>query len=110
MRHVRHATRRKAAPAWAFFIFIPVAFLWMELVFRLFVLDTFFSSGLFLTIMIVLPLSIVAYLLCTLGSEKTNRRVTIVLLALASLIVCSQVVYHGVFDTFWIVYSIKNAG
>lgn len=110
MRHVRHATRRKAAPAWAFFIFIPVAFLWMELVFRLFVLDTFFSSGLFLTIMFVLPLSIVAYLLCTLGSEKTNRRVTIVLLALASLIVCSQVVYHGVFDTFWIVYSIKNAG
>lgn len=110
MKRRRHAASSKSAPVWAFLFYFPVAILWMELIFRLFVIDNFFGVGLFLVILFTVPISLVLYLICTFGSKKINRRITIGILAAIALIISSQIVYYGVFDTFYIVYSVKNVG
>lgn len=106
----RHVAPAKPAPAWAFLLYLPAAIVWMELMFRVFVIDPFFGAGLFLIILFTLPIGVVGYLLCTFFSKKVNRRVAIGILAGIALIVSSQIVYYGVFDTFYIVYSVKNVG
>lgn len=110
MKDRRHAAPPKKAPVWAFLLYFPIAFLWMELIFRISVIEHFFGAGLFLTLLFTLPLSIVAYLVCTFASAKVNRGIAIGILAAVALVVSSQIVYYGVFDTFYIVYSIKNTG
>lgn len=110
MKDRRHAAPKKPAPVWAFLLYVPAAFLWMELIFRLFVIERFFGAGLFLTLLFTLPLAIVAYVLCTFAKPKINHGIAVGLLAAAALVISSQIVYFGVFDTFYILYSVKNLG
>ncbi|MBQ9861382.1 MAG: LTA synthase family protein [Clostridia bacterium] len=110
MKERRHAAPVKPAPAWAFLLYLLLAFVWMELIFRLFVVDRFFGVGLFLSFLFTLPLALLGYLLCTFGNEKVNRGVAIGVLAAVALIISSQIVYYGIFGTFYILYSVKNVG
>lgn len=110
MKDRRHAAPTKPAPVWAFLLYFPAAFVWMELVFRIFVIDRFFGVGLFLTFLFTLPIALAGYLLCTFGSQKVNRGIAIGILAAVALVISAQIVYYGVFDTFYIVYSVKNVG
>ncbi len=110
MKDRRHVAPRKPAPPWAFLLYFLASFVWMELIFRVFVIDTFFGVGLFLTVLFTLPLSVAGYLLCTFGKQNLNRKLTIAILSAVALIISSQIVYYGVFDTFYILYSVKNAG
>ncbi len=110
MKDRRHAAPAKPAPVWAFLLYLPLAFVWMELIFRIFVVDRFFGVGLFLSLLFTLPLALLGYLLCTFGQKKLNRGITIGLLSAVALVISSQIVYYGVFDTFYILYSVKNVG
>lgn len=110
MKDRRHAAPAKPAPSWAFFLFMPFALLWMEVVFRVCIVDRVFGVGLFLTILFTLPISVVLYLVCTFGKQQVNRGIAIGVLSFLALIFSSQIVYFGVFDTFYILYSVKNAG
>lgn len=110
MKEHCHAAPAKLASAWAFLLYLPLAFVWMELIFRIFAVDRFFGVGLFLSLLFTLPLALVGCLLCTFGNKKVNRGITIGLLAAVALVISTQIVYHGVFDTFYILYSVKNVG
>ncbi len=110
MKGHRHAASVKPAPTWAFLLYLSFAFVWMELIFRIFTVDRFFGVGLFLSFLFTLPLALVGYLLCTFGKEKINRGIAIGLMAAVALVISSQLVYYGVFDTFYIIYSVKNVG
>lgn len=110
MKDRRHAASAKPAPAWAFLLYLLLSFVWMELIFRIFAVDRFFGVGLFLSFLFTLPLALVGYLLCTFAKKKVNRGMAIGVLAAVALIISSQIVYYGVFDTFYILYSVKNVG
>ncbi len=110
MKGHRHAVPARPVPVWAFLLYLPLAFVWMELIFRIFTVDRFFGVGLFLSFLFTLPLALVGYLLCTFGKNKVNRGIAIGVLSAVALIISSQIVYYGVFDTFYIVYSVKNVG
>ena len=105
-RHVK-----KVETTWNLAWFLPVALIFMELVFRLATVKGFFSSGLIFILLFSLPFSVLLFLLCTLSkNQKVNYGVTIGILAFLALVFCSQVVYFGVFDTYYILYSVKNTG
>ncbi len=110
MKHGRRKEHTAVAPPWVFALFTAGSFLWMEWIFRAFVIDGFFGIGLLLSLLFTLPLSIAVFLLCTLGNQRTNRIVSCVLLGVSALVFSSQIVYHGVFDTFYILYSVQNVG
>ena len=105
-RHVK-----KVETTWNLAWFLPVALIFMELVFRLATVKGFFSSGLIFILLFSLPFSVLLFLLCTLSkNQKVNYGVTIGILSFLALVFCSQVVYFGVFDTYYILYSVKNTG
>ena len=107
---MKHATKNvSAAPAWRFPVFIAAALLWMELVFRLATVEHFFD-GLLLTVGFTLAAALLVYVLCTLFNKRVNRIIVIVLLAVLAVVYCSQIVYHGVFNTYYILYSLGRAG
>ncbi len=110
MKHVRQDSIPKKRTALALAGFLALSFLWMECIVRVFVLKTFFGIGLGLTVLFTLPLSLVCFLLCTCGTERVNRIICSVLLGFAALVFSSQIVYYGVFSTFYIVYSMQNVG
>ncbi len=110
MKHARtDATAKKVSPL-MLAVFFAVSFLWMEFLFRACILRPFFGIGLVLTLLFTLPLALVCFLMCTFGSERLNHVLCCVLLGLAALVYSSQIVYYGVFSTFYILYSVQNVG
>ncbi len=99
------------APRWRFVLFLPIAFLWMELVFRAAVIEQFFGSGLLYVFGFTLAAVAVVYILCTLFSTKVNRWVTVGFLAFAAALLTSEVIYAGIFPgTFWDLDKLSIAG
>lgn len=112
MKHARRGVTggAKKAPAWRFMLFVAVALLWMEMVFRIATVDGFFGGGLFFTVFFTLSASALVWVLCTLFKTEVNRRIVIGLFAFLAAVFSSQIIYFGVFDTYYILYSVKNAG
>lgn len=110
MKDGRHQAPRKSAPTWWFMAFLAASLLWMELVFRASTVKGFFGSGLIFMLGFTIAAAAVLYVLCTFGKSRVNHWVTFGLLCALALLFSSQIVYYGVFDTYYIVYSIKNAG
>ncbi|MBP3435125.1 MAG: hypothetical protein J6K62_02210 [Clostridia bacterium] len=101
----------KGAPAWRFMVFLPVAFLWMELVFRAATIERFFGSGLLYIFGFTLAASAVVYLLCTLFKTKVNHWIAVGFLAFAAAVLTSEVIYAGVFPgTFYDLDKLTMAG
>ncbi len=110
MKHVKQAASAKKAPTWHFMVFLPVSLLWMELVFRAATVDCFFGGGLFFTFGFTVAAAALLYVLCTLFKKEVNRIIVIVVLAVLAVVFSSQIVYHGVFNTYYILYSLGRAG
>lgn len=103
--------QRHGAPTWRFMVFLPVAFLWMELVFRAATVERFFGSGLLYIFGFTLAASAVVYLLCTLFKPQVNRWIAVGFLAFAAAVLTSEVIYAGVFPgTFYDLDKITMAG
>lgn len=109
MKHGKQTAASKA-PAWRFAVFLTASLLWIELVFRAATVERFFGGGLFFTVGFTVAASMLFYVLCTLFRKDVNRIVVIVLLAALALVFSSQIVYFGVFDTYYILYSLGRAG
>lgn len=111
MKDRRHIKRTKKASKWNLAWFLPASLLWMELVFRSATVKGFFGSGLIFILLFSLPAAVLLFLLCTWFKKPAiNRGITLGLLIAAALLFSSQIVYFGVFDTFYILYSVKNVG
>ncbi|MBO5929530.1 MAG: LTA synthase family protein [Clostridia bacterium] len=109
-RHSKKHTKPATAIS-RLFCFLSVSLLWMELVFRMATVDGFFGSGLFFILLFLLPWAGILLLLGTFSKKpKVNYTVTVIVLAFIALVFSSQIIYFGVFDTFYILYSVKNTG
>lgn len=109
MKHVKKESH-SSAPAWRFIAFLAAALLWIELVFRAATVKPFFGGGLFFLFGFTLAAAALLYVLCTLFKKETNHVIVIVLLAALATVFSSQIVYYGVFDTYYILYSVGRVG
>lgn len=98
------------APAWRFMAFVPLAMLWLELIFRLATVERFFDIGLLLTVLFTLSASAVVYLLCTIFKTHVNYFVTIGVLAGLGVLYTVYLVYYAVFGSHLQLYSVGMAG
>ena len=110
MKHGRQITEKKPAHPLMLAIFAAASFLWMEWIFRAFIIKPFFGTGLLLSALFTLPIALLFFVLCTFGTKRVNRVICCVLLGVAALVYSSQIVYYGVFNTFYILYSVQNLG
>lgn len=79
--------------------FFPAALLWMELVYRAFYVDSFWSRGLLFLSLFSLPVGLLCGLLCCFWSKKTNRLAALGLMALLTAWFLLQAVYRTIFRT-----------
>lgn len=101
----------KASEKWALWLLYYLSLVAMELLFRLFTVGwAFFSPETAIALLFALPFSAVYVLLSTLFRPRLNRILAIVFLGLSAAIFSSQLVYHGIFKTFYTIYSAANAG
>ncbi len=106
-----HIKRSESATQWNLAWFLPASLVWMELLFRLATVKVFFGSGLWFILLFSLPIAGLLFLLCTWFKKPAiNRGITLGLLIAMALVFSSQIVYFGVFDTYYILYSVKNFG
>ena len=92
--------RSTAVPHGRFLLFCLVSLLWVETVFRIVLGYPFFGVGLFLMPLFTLPVALVMYLVCTLGSPRANRVVTLAVLALVAALFSFQIVCAGIFNGY----------
>ncbi len=109
MKHAKRQPVSSKAPLWHFLVFLPLAILWIEWVFRASTVDRFFGGGLGFILGFTLAAAALLAVLCTLFKTKVNRVIVIVLLAALATVYSSQIVYYGVFNTYYILYSLGRA-
>ena len=86
------------------------SFLWMELIYRLFCVDTFFDRGLLYILLFTIPICLLFTLLSSLWGERGNRITAGVLLSLSTLWYIIQSVYFTIFRTVLVTKSFNMAG
>ena len=57
-----------------------------------------------------LPIAALIYIVSTLFSEKTNKKINIIILSFVTFLFIAQVVYYKVYDGVFSVYSMSNGG
>ncbi len=93
-----------------FFLFYPLAIIYMEVVFKLTIYKSLLNIGLLYMVLYSIPAGLLLYILSTLAKRKVNRLVSIILTAAVTLIYMVQVVYYQVFTTFFALFSINGTG
>ena len=93
-----------------FFLFYPLAIIYMEIVFKISVFETLFNSGLFYMLLFSTSAGLLLYILSTFFKRRVNRIISIIITVSITLIYLVQVVYYQVFTTFFALFSINGAG
>ncbi|OPX42683.1 lipoteichoic acid synthase 2 [Ruminiclostridium hungatei] len=93
-----------------FFLFYPLAIIYMEVVFKLSVFKSLLNVGLFYMVLYSIPAGLLLYILSTFTKRRVNRIISIILTAAATLVYLVQVVYYQVFTTFFALFSINGTG
>lgn len=93
-----------------FFLFFPLAIIYMEIVFKLSVFKSFYDTGIVYMILFSIPAGLILYIISTFGKRRINRIVSVVLTAVVTLVYLVQVVYYQVFTTFFALFSLNGAG
>ncbi len=86
------------------------SFLWLELIYRLFCVETFFDRGLLYILLFSIPLSLLFTLLSSLWGERGNPIAAGVLLSLCTAWYIIQAVYFTIFRTVLVTKSFNMAG
>lgn len=79
-----------------------------EFVLRAATIEHFFGIGILYILLFSLPPALLAALVTLLLPRRGARTLTILLSALCALFFCSQIVYHFIFRTYYIAYSVAN--
>lgn len=98
-------TRFSYLPVLAF----PFALLWMEVLIKLWDFGTIWNRGLLYTSLFSLAIGLLFSVLCTSGSYRINRIVSLLLLGGMTLFYMVQAVYYTVMKTVFAVYSVSVA-
>ena len=83
---------------------------YLEVFFRLLIMDTPLGSGLLYGLLFAIPAALVLFVLCGLFSPVANRRIAMVLCGLMNVLYGAQLVYNGLFGTYFILFSVLNGG
>ena len=86
------------------------SFLWLEVIYRLFCVETFFDRGLLYILLFSLPLSLLFTLLSSLWGERGNCIAAGILLSLSTAWYIIQAVYFTIFRTVLVTKSFNMAG
>lgn len=87
----------------------PLGFLWMELTLKLWDFGTIWNRGLLFTALFTCSIGVIISAICTLGSPKTNRIITLTLMGAFTILYMVQAVYFTVMRTVLAVYSVSVA-
>lgn len=96
---------KKKLPLVIYFSFLII---YLELVYKLFVLNNVFSINSLTIILFSIPFIMINTILCSLFSEKVNRGISIILSLFLTFIFISQYVYYLFYDSIFSVYSVKE--
>lgn len=96
---------KKKLPLVIYFSFLII---YLELVYKLFVLNNVFSINSLTIILFSIPFIMINTILCSLFSEKVNRGISIILSLFLTFIFVSQYVYYLFYDSIFSVYSVKE--
>ena len=89
-------------------IYFSFLIIYLELVYKAFVLNNVFSINSLTVILFSIPFVLINTILCSLFSEKVNRGVSIILSLFLTFIFISQYVYYLFYDSIFSVYSVKE--
>lgn len=96
---------KKKLPLVIYFSFLII---YLELVYKLFVLNNVFSINSLTIILFSIPFIMINTILCSLFNEKVNRGISIILSLFLTFIFVSQYVYYLFYDSIFSVYSVKE--
>ncbi len=96
---------KKKLPLVIYFSFLII---YLELVYKVFVLNNVFSINSLTVILFSIPFIMINTILCSLFSEKVNRGISIILSLFLTFIFISQYVYYLFYDSIFSVYSVKE--
>ena len=96
---------KKKLPLVIYFSFLII---YLELVYKVFVLNNVFSINSLTVILFSIPFIMINTILCSLFSEKVNRGIAIILSLFLTFIFISQYVYYLFYDSIFSVYSVKE--
>jgi len=96
--------------AWGRLVLFYLFTAYLEVFFRLLIMDTPAGSGLLYGLLFAVPVALVLFVLCGLFSPAANRRIAVALCGLMALLYGAQLVYNGLFDTYFILFSVLNGG
>lgn len=96
---------KKKLPLVIYFSFLII---YLELVYKVFVLNNVFSINSLTIILFSIPFIMFNTILCSLFSEKVNRGISIILSLFLTFIFVSQYVYYLFYDSIFSVYSVKE--
>lgn len=105
MQHKHELLKRLVLPGYYW-----LSLIYFELVFRAFTQDSFGGIGILYIVLFSLPLALLFYFLSSLFGTKTNKAVSIALLSVATLFYLSQLIYQGIFFTYYTAFSMGNGG
>lgn len=93
-------------------IFIPMFwFLWiifLELIYRIFVIGNFFSLSTFSVILFCIPWIVIISFLMTLFNEKVNRVINIIFVSLFTILTLAQIVYFNFYNSMFSFFSLTT--
>ena len=85
-------------------------FIFLELVFRIFVVGNFFSLSTLSVILFSIPFVVVISIFSSLFNDKMNKIINIFLTTLFAVLMLSQFVYYKVYDSIFSFFSITAGG
>ncbi len=93
-----------------FWLYFPLAIIYMELVLKIASYQQPFNIGLLYMFLFSLAFGFLLTMLCTLFQPKTNLLIAKGVSVFLWLWFSTQAVYHSIFKTFMVVYSIQGGG
>jgi len=93
-----------------FWLFFPIAVIYMEIVLKIADYQNPLNIGLFFMTLFSLSIGFLLTMLCTLFSQKTNLRIARFISIFLWIWFSTQAVYHTIFKTFMVIYSIQGGG
>lgn len=103
--------KQKKLKNYSLFFYISASVFFMETILRIATVGgSFFSLGVLISLLFSLGAATLFFIICTFFPPATNRRLALALLILMATLFGSQLVYYGIFTTFYTVYSAGQAG
>ncbi len=85
-------------------------FIFLELIFRIFVVGNFFTLSTLTVILFSIPFIVLLFILCNIYGEKANKVLNIIATTFFGVLMLAQFVYYEVYDSVFSFFSITAGG